>query len=51
MSTYLATLTVEDKTLDEILQDLDKAKDIIYNCYARLSEIGVTIKKETDSCN
>lgn len=41
MSKYVATISVHDGELDEIMKKLNEAQNTIYQCYSRLEELDV----------
>lgn len=48
MSDYLVRVSISKSELNEIMQELEQAKETIYKCYSRLDEMGfiVTGKKK-----
>ena len=51
MGKYIAKIDIADKELDAIMENLDKARELIYECYSKLRELGITVKKDTTSDN
>ena len=51
MNVYSVSIKAEDKELKEILEELTKAQETIYQCYSRLNNLGVIefCKKEAAS--
>lgn len=50
---YLFQIEVEDGEIDNILHELDQARETIYRCYSRLNDLGMVVvkNKETASGN
>ena len=49
MGKYCATYQIDKSELDEIMAELDKAKETIYKCYSRLQDLEVlTLREDKD---
>lgn len=49
---YTATVSIEKNELTDVLEKLDKAKEMLRECYFALEEMGVlTVKEDADSGN
>ena len=46
MSKYIDQFEVNQSELDEIMAELDRAKEAIYKCYSRLQELDMLVLKE-----
>ena len=53
MDSYLVHVEVKSQELDEILQDLDQARDLLMKIYGKIGSIGTLVveKEETASDN
>jgi predicted transcriptional regulator len=52
MNKFLATMVIQPGEVEEILEELEKAKETIYRCYTRLQELGfVEIRENKDAAS
>lgn len=53
MTEFVATVSMPEGELEDIMKKLTEAQETIYECYSRLEKLGVLRleKKDTASCN